>query len=172
MRHSIFTAALVLFSSVAQADFAESLHKSNCETTEVRSLTQGKGSCRIIVAPKKVEKQGYCIGTLVGTFTCAVTFVSIADQAMMNLRCNKSTSEVVIDQDIYADAIGYSVATLINTNKGQDIVRNDSNEYSMFSSSLVELSLVENKTSGTTTGSVSLNLQGRSIPLDNLTCKN
>lgn len=172
MRRSLFTAALVLFTSIAHADLAEILHAQNCETAEVKSLTQGKGSCRIVVTSKKVEKQGYCIGTLAGVFTCSVSFVSIADQAMMNLKCTKGLSETVIDQDMYADAIGYSVATLINTNTNQDIVRNDNNEYSMFSNSLVELNLVENRATGTMTGSVSLDLQGRIIPLDNLICRN
>ncbi len=172
MKQSLIALALVLVSSVSLADVAE-IHQKNCETPEAKKLMGATGSCRIVLAPKKIEKQGMCTGTFMGSLPCAVTFVAVPEGAAMNLTCGTDANAPVINQDMEAEASGYNVATLIRKADGQDVVQNDKNEYSMFSNRMVDVSIVDSMVNGVavSTGTVLLSLQSGQVPLSNVVCK-
>lgn len=172
MKHSLLALSLVFASTLAHADLAEKFQE-NCNTAEVKALTGATGSCRIIVAPKKIERQGYCLGTFMGSLPCVVSYIAVAEGAAMNLTCGTDPNAPVINQDMEAEAIGYNVATLIKKVDGQDVVQNDKNDYKQISNRMVAISMVDSVDNGvnTTTGSVLLTLQMGQVPLTNVTCK-
>lgn len=172
MKQSLLALSLILVSSVSFADIAEN-HQKNCETPEAKKLMGTTGSCRIVIAPKKIEKQGLCTGTFMGSLPCAVTFIAVKEGAAMNLTCGTDANAPVINQDMEAEASGYNVATLIRKADGQDVVQTDKNAYTMFTNRMVDVSIVDSVVNGVavSTGSVSLSLQSGQVPLTNVVCK-
>src|SRR5687768_16264119 len=140
--------------TAAHADLAEDLQKKNCATET--------GSCRVIVAPKKIEKQGYCVGIFMGKIPCVVSYISAKEGAAMNLTCGADPKKPILNQDMPAEALGYNVATLITKADGQNVVKNDPNEYTMISNRMVDVSITNLDTNGvvTSTGAIQLSLQG------------
>lgn len=172
MKQSLLFLALALASSVAFADPAEKLQK-NCETPEVKSLMGATGSCRVIVAVKKVKKEGVCAGTLMGSLPCVVTYFSVSAGAAMNITCGPDATFPVINQDMEAEAAGYNVAILIKKADGQDVVLNDKNEYSMITNRMVDVSIVDTVVAGVqvSRGLILLSLESGQVALTNVTCK-
>lgn len=168
MKQTLIALTLVLASTVAHADLAEKF-QANCSTPENQKLIGATGSCRIIVAPKKIERQGVCVGTFMGSLPCVVRYISVKEGAAMNLTCGTDPKAPVIDQDMAAEAIGFNVATLIKKADGQDVVQNDKTEYAQISNNMVEVGLSENALG--TTGSVLITLQMGQVALTNVTCQ-
>lgn len=150
--------------SLAHADLAVDLQKKNC--------AHETDSCRVIVAPKKIEKQGYCVGVFMAKIPCVVSYISVKEGAAMNLTCGADPKKPILDQDMAAEALGYNVATLITRKDGQDVVKNDPNEYTMISNRMVDVSIVSSEANGviTSTGQVVLSLQGGPVALTNVSC--
>lgn len=165
MRRSILAITFLAVSSLAHADLAEDLQKKNCANLG--------DACRVIVAPKKIERQGYCVGIFMNKLPCVVSYISVKEGAAMNLTCGTDPENPVLNQDMAAEAIGYNVATLITQPDGKNNLNNDPNSYSMISNRMVEVMIVDNDENGvvTTTGEVSLSLQAGKVPLTNVTCK-
>lgn len=168
MKNTLIALSLVLASTLAHADLAEKF-QANCSTPENLKLIGATGSCRIVVAPKKIEKQGICVGTFMGSLPCAVSYISVKEGAAMNLTCGTDPKAPVIDQDMNAEAVGFNVATLIKKADGQDVVQNDKTEYSEISSNMVSVSLID--AAGITTGAVTIQLQMGAVQLTNVTCR-
>lgn len=168
MKNTLIALSLVLASTVAHADLAEKF-QANCSTPENLKLIGATGSCRIVVAPKKIEKQGVCVGTFMGSLPCVVSYISVKEGAAMNLTCGTDPKAPVIDQDMGAEAVGFSVATLIKKADGQDVVQNDKSEYSQISSNMLEVTLTD--TALGTTGAVTISLQMGQVALTNVTCR-
>lgn len=168
MKHTLLALSLVLASTLAHADLAEKF-QANCSTPENLKLIGATGSCRIIVAPKKIEKQGVCVGTFMGSLPCVVSYISVKEGAAMNLTCGTDPKAPVIDQDMGAEAVGFNVATLIKKADGQDVVQNDKTEYSQIASNMVEVTMSTNALG--TTGSVTLQLQMGAVALTNVSCR-
>lgn len=167
LKQTLFALSLALASTLAHADLAEKF-QANCATPENVTLQGATGSCRIVVAPKKIEKRGVCVGTFMGSLPCVVSYISVKEGAAMNLTCGTDPKAPVIDQDMAAEAVGFNVATLIKKADGQDVVQNDKNEYSEISSNMVSVSLTQ--TPAGTTGAVTLQLQMGPVALQNVTC--
>lgn len=153
---SILAFVVALSSSLAFADIATELQNKNCGD-------KLSASCRVIVAPKKIEKQGYCVGIFMSSLPCVVSYISVKEGAAMNLTCGSDPKKPVLNQDMAAEAMGYNVATLKN-----GVVINDNSDYSIFSNRMVEVMLTESE--GKTTGSVILTLQMGPVALTNVTC--
>jgi hypothetical protein len=172
LKQSLLALSLVLVSSVAFADPSEK-HQKNCETPEAKSLMGTTGSCRIILAAKKIEKQGVCIGTFMGSLPCAVSYVAVPEGAAMNLTCGTDANAPVINQDMEAESAGYNVATLIRKADGQDVVVNDKNEYSLFTNRMLDVSIMDTTVAGVkvSTATILLSLQSGQVALSNVTCK-
>lgn len=165
MRRSILALVVALSSTLSFADIATELQKKNCGLA-LSNL------CRVIVAPKKIEKQGYCVGMFMTSLPCVVSFISVKEGAAMNLTCGTDPKKPVLNQDMAAEAIGYNVATLRRDGEGNDEVINDRNDYSMFSNRMVEVMLTDSIENGvkTTSGTVELTLQMGPVALTNVTC--
>lgn len=172
MKHSLLAFSLLALSSVAFADLGE-MHAQNCETPAVKSMIGSTGSCRVVIAPKKIEKQGVCTGVFGNSLPCTVTFISNSSVSGLNLTCGNDPKTPVINQDMEAEATGYSVATLIRKADGQDVVVNDENEYSFFTNRMIDVYVVESESNGvaTTSGNIVLSLQSGAVSLSNVTCR-
>lgn len=172
MKHSLLALTLALVSSVSLADPVLK-HQKNCETPEVKAMMGTTGSCRIVLATKKIEKQGACVGTFMGSLPCIVTFIAVKQGAALNLTCGTDMNAPVINQDMEAEASGYNVATLIRQADGQDVVQNDKNDYSMFSNRMMDVTIMDTILGGVplSTGTVVLSLQSGQVPLTNVTCR-
>lgn len=168
LKHTLIALSLVLASTLAHADLAEKF-QANCSTTENLKLIGATGSCRIVVAPKKIEKQGVCVGTFMTSLPCVVSYISVKEGAAMNLTCGTDPKAPVIDQDMAAEAVGFNVATLIKKADGQDVVQNDKSEYSQISSNMLDLTLTESALG--ITGSIIISLQMGQVALTNVTCR-
>ena len=169
MKSTLLALSIALVSTIAHADLGERL-KANCATPENLRLAGANGSCRIVVAPKKIETQGICVGTFMGSLPCSVTYIAVKEGAAMNLTCGTDPNAPVINQDMGAEAIGFDVATLIKKADGQRIVQNNSNKYSQISNNMVEVNLTESS-SGVTTANILISLQMGQVPLTNVTCR-
>lgn len=146
------------------ADLATELQQKNCGENK---------ECRVIVAPKKIEKQGACLGTFMGSLPCLVSYYSSRDLAAMNLTCGEDFQKPVVDQNMQAEALGYNVAVLIKRDDGQDVVKNDPTNYSMFSGTMLDLMLTETDNNGlkATSASVTIHLQNQDVQLTNVVCR-
>jgi hypothetical protein len=171
LKLSFFALSLALLSSLAHADLALE-HQKECETEEVKSLMGKSGSCRIVVAPKKIEKQGYCAGILMESLPCVVSYISIKEGAAMNLTCGTDPDDPLINQNMPLEALGYNLALMIKNFNGDDVIRNDKNEYSLFSNDLVNMLVVESSRDGVAvkTGGISMILETGPVALTNVTC--
>ncbi len=169
MKSTLLALSIALVSTIAHADLAEKF-QVNCSTPEVLKMTGATGSCRIVIAPKKIEKQGQCVGMFMGSLPCVVSYISVKEGSAMNLTCGTDPKAPVIDQDMAAEAIGYDVATLIKKADGQDVVQNDKNKYAQVSNNMVEVNLTETA-AGLSTASVLITLQMGQVALTNVTCK-
>lgn len=172
LRLSLLAFSLLTFSSVALADIATDLQEV-CQSPEVKRLTGSTGSCRIVVAPKKAEKRGLCQGTFMNSLPCAVRFLSTKDGALLNITCGTDPKNPAIDQDMMAEGSAFNVAAMIRKADGQDHVMNDKSEYTMITSQMVEVILIDTVNAGikTTKGEINLSLQGGKVPLTNVVCK-
>lgn len=162
MRHSLLVVIALLMSSIALADLGE-FHQKNCETDEVKGLMGGKGSCRIVIAPKKLVNQGSCMGMFMNSLPCYVTYIAAAEGAAMNLTCGTNLNDPQINQDLAATATSYNVATLINSNDGKTIVKNDPKEYGFLSGGFLTVVLGE-------TPEIIIELQTGPATLTNVVC--
>lgn len=165
MRRSILALSVLVATSFAHADLAEDLQRKNCSNESE--------ACRVIVVPKKVERQGYCVGVFMRSLPCVVSYISVKEGAALNLTCGTDPQNPVINQDMAAEAMGYNVATLISKADGNHIVKNDSNDYSIISNQMVEVKIVDTDVNGvvTTSGEIALTLQAGKVPLTNVTCR-
>ena len=171
LKFKLIALSLALVSSLAHADLAED-HAKNCQTSEVKSLAGKTGSCRVVIAPKKIETQGFCVGKLMGALPCGVTFIAIKEGAFVNLTCGTNPDAPSINEDMMAEAIGYNVATLISKENSRDVVLNDSNEYALISNRLIDIRLTQSNVNGITnkTATIGISLQAGVVQLQNVTC--
>lgn len=156
MKASLFALSLVVFSSLAHADLAE-LHQKKCE---------GVADCRVVITPKKMLKQGMCVGIFMGSLPCAVSYLSAEEGAMMNLTCGTDPAKPVIDQDMAAEALGYTVTALSKKADGQTVVNTDAFEYGIISNRMVDVSILS-----ATTAEVGITLQSGRTTLTNVSCQ-
>lgn len=165
MKATLLALSLLTLSSLAHADLAET-HQAKCASADIVSMTGASGSCRVVITPKKVEKQGMCIGMFMGSLPCAVTYIANEEGAAMNLTCGTDPQKPVIDQDMAAEAVGYTVTTLIRKADGQDVIKTDGQEYLLVSNRMVDVSLTS-----ATTADIGITLQSGRVALTNVNCQ-
>ncbi len=127
-----------------------------------------KGSCRVVVAPKNVDKEGLCEGIFSGKLKCQVQYLKTSEGAALNLLCGDSKSPV-INQDFKADITVFNNLAIVRDAKGKESIINDPNEYTLISSRMVELSLREDQNQKRS-GSISILLEKGKIPLTDVVC--
>ena len=152
---------------LSYADVGEDLQK-NCETPSALIAKGDKGTCRVVVAPKSVDKEGLCEGIFSGKLKCQVQYLKTAEGAALNLLCGDSKSPV-INQDFTADVTVFNNLAIVRDAKGKESIINDLYEYTLISSRMVELSLKEDQNQQRT-GSISIILEKGKIPLTNVVC--
>jgi hypothetical protein len=157
----------LLISGITYADVGEDLQKI-CDTSSVLMARGEKRSCRVVVAPKNVDKEGLCEGIFSGKLKCQVQYLKTSEGAALNLLCGDSKSPV-INQDFTADVTVFNNLAIVRDAKGKESIINDLNEYTLISSRMVELSLKEDQNQQRT-GSISIILEKGKIPLTNVVC--
>ena len=172
MKQLLLALSLGLISSLGHADTL-SKHQKTCETDEVKSLMGKKGSCRIVVAPKKVELEGLCTGTLevLDNTNCMIAFVATKVGSAVNLTCG-DPQKPIVNQDMRVEASGFNVMAIVTTKRHKKKVINDSNEYVSFSSDLLSLNLTDKNVNGfkTREASIHLILKKRVFRFKNVVC--
>lgn len=101
-----------------------------------------------------------------GSLPCAVSYLSVEEGAMMNLTCGTDPSKPVIDQDMAAEALGYTVTALSKTADGQTVVKTDAFEYGIISNRMVDVSIMS-----ATSAEVGITLQSGRTTLTNVSCQ-
>lgn len=149
MKVSLLTLSLVFISSLAHADLVEDFQK-NCQTTDVLKLIGETGACRVIIAPKKVQLKGSCVGNF-GPLTCVVQYDS--SLKAMNLNCGADANI-----DFPAAGLQFQVATLIKKADGQSLIINDETVYKQISSEALEINLKETLVDGVTSTASSMTI--------------
>lgn len=162
---SIFLTLLIC--GLSFADVGEDLQK-NCESPNAPVAKGDKGTCRVVVAVKKVDKEGVCEGIFSGKLKCQVQYLKSTEGAALNLLCGDIKSPV-INQDFSADITVFNNLSIFRDAKGKENIVNDPNEYTLISSRMVELSLKEDQ-NHQRTGTISIILEKGSIPLTNVVC--
>jgi hypothetical protein len=132
-----------------------------------------KGSCRIIIAVKKVESQGSCVGVFRNAVNCSITYVTTAKDSISKLVCGKDLENPDMERVTKADIQIFEVATMIKKSDGQDVIQNDKNNYKLVSTPELNLMITESKVDGIKQASGSADLimaDGVRIALTNVTC--
>ncbi len=157
----------LLISGLTYGDVGEDLQKI-CDTPSVLMARGEKGSCRVVVAPKNVDKEGLCEGIFSGKLKCQVQYLKTSEGAALNLLCGDSKSPV-INQDFKADITVFNNLAIVRDQKGKESIINDLNEYTLISSRMVELSLKEDQNQKRS-GSILILLEKGKIPLTDVVC--
>ncbi len=156
-----------MISGLTYGDVGEDLQKI-CDTPSVLMARGEKGSCRVVVAPKNVDKEGLCEGIFSGKLKCQVQYLKTSEGAALNLLCGDSKSPV-INQDFKADITVFNNLAIVRDQKGKESIINDLNEYTLISSRMVELSLKEDQNQKRS-GSILILLEKGKIPLTDVVC--
>lgn len=168
MKH-LFLFSLMLFSSLAQAADPAVKLQDKCDTKEAKRLMGRNGSCRVVVAPKNLNGQGYCSGIFQDSLTCTISYMGDGSKSsLLNLNCGTAV-ETVVDEDIEVEAIDYKVATIIS-GQGRTSVIEDLNLYRLLSSKAIEVSFIKGSR-GPVKGEVVIHLEDSSIPLTDVVCE-
>lgn len=167
MKYAFLIISTLIISASTFADLGED-HAKNCELTSVKKLMGNKGSCRVVIAPKKIKKSGSCTGTFQKTMSCTISFDSESKDVGMNLKCGDA-EDPVINQDMEAEFIGYNVTTLVKNSEGKDIIVQDKTNYSLISNRMITISL--NESDENSSSKVLIDLDAGSVELEDLSCK-
>ncbi|MCM2351421.1 MAG: hypothetical protein NDI69_15470 [Bacteriovoracaceae bacterium] len=168
MKHLILF-SLVIFSSLVQAEDLAMKLQDKCDTKEAKRLMGRNGSCRVVVAPRNLNDQGYCSGVFQNSLTCTITYLGDgSSSSLMNLNCG-TADETVVNEDMAVEAIDYNVATLISS-QGRTSVIEDTNLYRLLSSKAIQVSFIKGST-GPVKGEVIIHLEDSSIPLTDVVCE-
>lgn len=165
MKASFLALSVLMISTVVHADLAE-LHSKKCDSPEVKALTGTSGSCRVVITPKKITNQGMCVGIFMGSLPCSTTYLATEEGAMMNLTCGEDPTKPIIDQDMEAEAMGYTVTTLIKKADGQNIVKTDTMDYVIISNRMVDINLLS-----PTTAEIGITIESGRTTLTDVTCQ-
>lgn len=160
LKSILLTLSSFFICSMALADLSLE-HVKNCEA--FKDVTDAGGSCRIVVLPKKLEKQGICVGLFNGSLPCVVSYISVKEGAAMNLFCG-SEQNPVVDQDMEAEAIEYRVVTQVTQPDGKIQLIKDPKTYQRVGSAMVTLNL------SSEAPEILFALQAGEVPLTNVQC--
>ncbi len=174
LKLSLLILPLIVLASLAHAQtpvpgILQSFQKE-CETSEVKSMIGENGSCRVIIAPQKLQspKKGVCIGTFKNVLPCVINYFSTNGVGAIGLTCGTDPENPSIDQEFRAEAVNFSVATLINTAAGNDIVIEDKMNYMSLTSRMVEVFVTESATEAK--AKITLKLGSLDSDLSDVTC--
>lgn len=173
MKLILFTLAFFFSTQFAKAELGESL-QSTCETAETKALVGQNGSCRVVVAPKKVERSGFCRGKLLMNFSCDIFYSIGPGVSEVSLACGQayeSNPATVLP----ATATGFNAATFITSNDGVTEVKNDPNEYLHIKNDLIMMNIQDIKYDDALAplikGSVLVSLFDSWLPLTKVSCR-
>lgn len=167
-----FVITLLILSANTHADLAQHF-EAKCKTEENNLLMGPIGHCQIVLAPFPGHRKGLCTGLYMGTLPCTITFVSNKSGSMLNLSCGANPMNLIINQDLSAEAIAFTVATMIKKSDGQDLIKLDKKEYFNISSSILDVTLSEANINNLklVTGSISISLNDKPVALTNVNCQ-
>lgn len=159
---------MLTISSVAVADQAEN-RQAICHSPQAKSLMGERGSCRVVIAPMKIEKRGSCRGLFQSSLPCIVTFEANSTDSLMNILCGTDLSNPVLNQDLEAQILGYKTIAIAKDSEGIDHLISDHNTYSLITHPLVELQTIEDSMG--VKGEITLALEQGSVNLTDVVCQ-
>ncbi len=167
MKQFLFTFLALTISALSYADTATDLQK-NCESANALKAKGDSGSCRVVIAVKKVEKRGTCAGIFSDKLKCEVQYLSTEEVAGLNLFCGERQAPV-INQDFSADILSFNNLSIIKDSQDKETIINDPTEYTLITSKVIELSL-QKDANQKVTGTVTIILEKGKVPLTNVVC--
>ena len=167
MKQFLIILTALTISGLSYSDTATDLEK-NCESASALKAKGDSGSCRVVVALKKVDKRGTCEGIFSNKLKCEVRYLSTEEGAGVNLFCGER-QEPVINQDFSAEILSFNNLSIIKDSRDKETIINDPIEYTLISSRVIELSLQED-VNQKVTGTVTILLEKGKVPLTNVIC--
>ena len=142
-----------------------------CESPDAVAFMGQGGHCSLIPLILKVEeKKGYCIGKLMGSIDCAVVYLKNSQISGMNIVCGNDPKKPLLNKTLEAEFLSYNMSAMLNNAKGETFLISDSSTYTSFRSNLANVFLTTNA-EGKTTGELSMNLRGSTVPLTEVACE-
>ena len=167
MKQFLIILTALTISGLSYSDTATDLQK-NCESASALKAKGDSGSCRVVVAVKKVDKRGTCEGIFSNKLKCEVQYLSIEEGSGLNLFCGERQAPV-INQDFAADILSFNNLSIIKDSQDKETIINDPTEYTLVTSKVIELSLQEDANQKVT-GTVTIILEKGKVPLTNVIC--
>lgn len=159
---------------IAFNSFASDIVMKNqkiCESAEAVTFMGQGGHCSLIPSMLKVEeKKGYCMGKLMGSIDCAVVYLKNTQIAGMNIVCGNDPQKPILNKTLEAEFLSYNMSAMLNNAKGETLLIGDSATYTSLRSNLANIFLTTNA-QGKTTGELSMNLRGSTVPLTEVVCE-
>ncbi len=154
-------------SALALADVALELGKL-CDRADVSRLRGSGGTCRVVIAPRKVEKKVTCTGTFLVAMTCEVELNTGAEVATIGITCGSNLRRPTLAQEQLASVTAFQAVAVVTDANGKTSIVEDGGEYVVATSELAEMTLVERNSQ--LSAVVQLVLPNGRVSLTSLSC--
>jgi hypothetical protein len=140
-----------------------------CQTEQVIKRVGTKGTCRMVIAPRKMDRQGECSGVFAGSLPCKIIYGSDKSGSSLNIKCGTDPENPSVDQNMEAEVSSFNVAAILKLENGKTEVLNDPSLYTMVNNKLIEITISEvDKKSEST---IAINTQSGKQFLTEVSCK-
>jgi hypothetical protein len=121
-----------------------------CQTEEVLKKIGTLGACRMVIAPKKIDRQGECTGIFAGSLPCIISFASDKSGSGLNIKCGTDMNNPSVDQNMEAEVSSFNVAAVFTLENGKTSILKDKSLYTTISNQMIEITIseFENKSEG------------------------
>ncbi len=140
-----------------------------CDRPEVVRLRRSRGTCRVVIAPRKVEKKITCTGSFLAAMTCEVELNAGAEVSTLGITCGTNLRRPTLAQEQLAAVTAFNAVAVVTDSAGKTTVVEDTGEYLVATSELAEVTLVERN--GQLSAAVKLVLPNGRVPLTGLVCR-
>ncbi len=161
----LFTLAI---STASGADLGVEVGKL-CDRADVRRARGRDGTCRVVVAPRKVVRKVTCNGTFLRSMNCEVDLDAGPESALVGVTCGANLRRPTIAQESLAAVTAFRNAAVVTDAGGAVSVVEDSADHLVAMSELAQLTLVDG--GGQLSGTVELTLPNGRVPLTGVVCR-
>ncbi len=139
-----------------------------CDRPDVIRLRGARGSCRIVITPRKLEKKFTCTGSFLAAMTCEVELNAGAQVSTLGITCGTNLRRPTLAQEQLAAVTAFNSLGVVTDSAGKISIVEDAGDYVVASSELAEVTLVERN--GQVSGVIQLILPNGRVPLTDLRC--
>jgi hypothetical protein len=139
-----------------------------CQNDDVLKLVGNKGSCRMVLAPKKIEILGECQGVYAGSLPCKINYVSDKTESILHMKCGADPENPSVDQSMEAQVSSFNLAAIVQPESGKTIVVSDPNLYTTITNQMIEIIITE--TEGKKESAILIHTQGGKQAFSDVSC--